>query len=400
MIICVITPGVPHAVSRTLAFSEYFTEVHFIDMRGNADRDKLEAAGIRYHQPDQLALPGPNSLHLIKLLRSISPDVIIVHFCSGPHFFSAIAYGQCPITGIVMGSDVLYERGDKMVPGLRRLLVRLGVRRLAYISAKAAFLAQRCHEYGARNPVAINYWGADTRIFTPQDSGKARQFLHLPEDRVIILSPRTLSPLYSIDIIIAAMNTVISQEPTALLVIIGKEAPAYRKQLDLQIVESGLQDHVQIIGQVTFDDIQNWYAAADLVVSMAKTDGFPNTVLEVMCCKRPVIVGRIPQIEEILRDGVDCRLVDIDCLSLANCIAELMTDPHHTQTLAEAGYQKALEVADIQRNGRTFAADLKQAIGNYRKNSTSRLLLYRFIFFLYAVQHKLMANDRTPEANE
>ena len=110
MTICVVASGVPHAVPRTLAFSRHFDDVHFIDVSGKADSDKLTEASIKYWGPGDFSF---NYSGLQQLFDQLQPELIICHFCSGRHFFGAIAYGQCPVAGIIMGSDILYEFGDK-----------------------------------------------------------------------------------------------------------------------------------------------------------------------------------------------------------------------------------------------------------------------------------------------
>ena len=52
-------------------------------------------------------------------------------------------------------------------------------------------------------------------------------------------------------------------------------------------------DLLVLLGEVGLAEVPHYYNAADVVVSMARTEGFPNTVLEVMCCRRPLVVGRI-----------------------------------------------------------------------------------------------------------
>ena len=64
---CVISPGVVHAVPRTLAMAPYLDEVHFIDMTGTADRAALELAGVRYHLPGE---GGSSRLASVNLQRS------------------------------------------------------------------------------------------------------------------------------------------------------------------------------------------------------------------------------------------------------------------------------------------------------------------------------------------
>ena len=386
MKICVLSSGVPHAVPRTLAFSGIFNDVCFVDVSGKADAEKLRLAGIKYYGPADFRL---SLLNLQQLLHEIQPDLIICHFCSGPHFFGAIAYGSCPVAGIVMGSDVLYERCDTRVPGLSRLLIRMGLRRMAYISAKSPYLERQCRDLGVKSPIAVNYWGADTQQFTPGDQMAARRSIGLPADRSIVLSPRTLSPLYNIDAIIAAISIVVGKIPDVLLVMIGREAPDYRSRIDNQVRNAGLTDKVKFIGEVEFNQIADYYNASDVVVSMARTEGFPNSVLEVMCCRRPLIIGRIAQIEETIEDDRECRMVEIDAACIAESIVEIISQPDLADRLAANAFEKSREIADIDRNGQVFAVDVMRFIPQHQKRSVLSLWLYRLTFILHSILRKL-----------
>lgn len=56
--VCVISPGVAHAVPRTIAIAPYVDEIHFIDMLDTADRQVLEARGVRYYSMIELRGSG------------------------------------------------------------------------------------------------------------------------------------------------------------------------------------------------------------------------------------------------------------------------------------------------------------------------------------------------------
>jgi glycosyltransferase involved in cell wall biosynthesis len=377
-------------VPRTLAFAAGFDDVDFVDTSGKADRAALEAAGIRCHRPADYRFSPIPVLNLWRLLRHLAPDLIVCHFCSGVHFFAAIAYGRCPVAGIVMGSDVLYDRGDKSNPALRRYLVRAGLRRSALVSAKSGYLERRCREFGVTGRIAVNYWGADTARFAPGDRAAARRQLALPDDRPIVLSPRTLSPLYNVDLVIAALALVVREHADALLVLIGREVPEYRARLNLQVQELGLQHHVRFVGEVGLAEVPHYYNAADVVVSMARTEGFPNTVLEVMCCRRPLVVGRIEQVTELIEDGREGLLVELEPGSLARGIDRILREPRTAERLAAVAHDKAREVADLGRNGRAFARDLERAAAFPPPGSAPGLATYRAALLLYAALRRLM----------
>jgi glycosyltransferase involved in cell wall biosynthesis len=389
MKVCVISLGVVHATPRTIAFGRHFDDVHFIDMVGVADQGKLESEGIKYYRLDQQKHSRIPFLNLQKLLQTIGPDMIVCHFCSGPHFFGAISYNRCPVAVIAMGQDVLYDRGDTHVGLLRRLLVRMSLRRTTYISAKSKFLIERIRSYGATCPTDLNYWGADLNHFKPGDREAARAQLGFPEKGYVLLSPRAIEPRLNIHLIVEALAKIRVTYPDILLVVIGRSNPAYLAKVKDIISKHELTSNILIGGDIDQDDLPHYYAAADLVISMGRSEGFPNTVLEVMCCRRPIVVGRIPQIEEILRDDRDCRMVDINSGDIASGILDLIQQPTQAAKFADEGYRKALEVADIARNGENFALALEQHLPGYRPLSLFSLITYRFVFLLYMLQRRI-----------
>ncbi len=389
MKICVISPGVVHATPRTVAFSQNLDDVHFIDMAGVADQGKLESEGIKYYRLDQQDFSRIPFLNLKELLQTIGPDLIVCHFCSGPHFFGAISYNRCPVAVIAMGQDVLYDSGDTYVPLLRRMLIRMSLRRATYISAKSKFLIERIRSYGATCPIDLNYWGADLNHFKPGDRGSTRLRLGLPEKGHVVLSPRAIEPRLNIHLIVEALAEIRATYPNILLVVIGRSNPAYLAKVKNIISENVLTSNVLIVGEIDQDNLPDYYAAADLVISMGRSEGFPNTVLEVMCCRRPIIVGRIPQIEEVLQNDVDCRMVDINSGDIAAGTVELIRDPDQAAKFAEEGYRKALEVADIARNGKNFALALEQYLPGHQPMSLISLITYRFVFLLFMLKRKI-----------
>ena len=386
--ICVISPGVAHAVPRTLAIAPYLSDVHFIDMRGTADRQILEDRGVHYCSMDEQRRLTRPSAELQRLLRQIDPDVICCHYGLGDHFFNAIAANQCPVAVIAMGSDVLHAEGDVKLSLLERLLSRMGLRRAAVISAKSRFLAAELGQMNVRSFVDINYWGCDLSRFTPGARAAARARLGLPDHAKIVLSPRAVKPLYNLHLIVEAFPAVLRRWPDAVLVLLGPSEAHYAEKVMAAIERLDIGGNVRVIGEVGQDTLPDYFRASDLVVSVASSEGFPNTLLEVMACGIPVLVGDIPQIRELLTDGVNARFCPITVPGIEAGIGEILAGPEESNRRAAAGRETAAEFGDIDKNGARWARELR-ALPALPRPGLMSVITYRIVLWIYQLTRRL-----------
>ena len=388
MKVCVLSPGVVHAVPRTVAIADKFDELHFIDITGKSDAAQLDDHGVKYHGPGT-----PDGVisrkELKKLFREIAPDVIICHFASGDHYFNAIAYGNCPVAVIAMGQDVLYESGDCYVPHLRRLLIRMALRRSCYISAKSEYLARRIRQFGVKAPVEVNYWGADLDRFSPGDRREARRLLGWNEEGIHILSPRAIEPRLNIDVIVTAFSMVLENHPEAMLVIIGRANQDYLQQISEQIKRLGISDNIILQGEVSQEMLPAYYRASDMVLSMARSEGFPNTILEVMACRVPIIVGRIKQVEELLEDSRNARLCDISARCISSAMSDLLAHRVYAAQQVQGAFATVSNYADIRTNGIKFSNEIKQYLCDSGRSTLFARLLFSTAYLMYRLNRKI-----------
>ncbi len=390
MRVVVISPGVVHAVPRTVAIASHFRQVDFVDVSGNSDDETLLAAGVRYHKPANTSGYPMGAAEVHALLTRLTPDVVVCHFASGSHFFNAVAWGQAPIAAIAMGQDVLYDKGDQHIPLLKRLLIRMGLRRCTFVAAKSQTLADRVKSYGVDCPVQLNYWGSDLSRFQPKGKASSRAALELPQNRTLLLSPRAIEPRLNIDLIVRATAELRHNIPNILLVLIGRHDARYLERIRNLIVELELQDNVLERGQISQSELPLYYSSADVVVSLASSEGFPNTALEVLACQVPLLIGELPQIDELLTDQVHCRICAIETNSVATVAREMLQQPDSLQDQTQAGLRVVQEAANISANGERFAkALLTQLAQDVRGEGLARLWAFRLTHLLYRLAHRL-----------
>lgn len=109
-----------------------------------------------------------------------------------------------------------------------------------------------------------------------------------------------------------------------------------RLALERLVIEKGLTKHVHFMGWVDRNGLVERYRQADLFVTATTWEGMPNTVLEGMACGLPVVATRASGLEELVREGVNGYLVNInDPGSLAERLALLINDPYERQRMGK-----------------------------------------------------------------
>jgi glycosyltransferase involved in cell wall biosynthesis len=267
----------------------------------------------------------------------------------------------------------------------------MALRRSYFISAKSKFLADRIKSYGVCTPVCVNYWGADLDRFHPRKQVEIRRKLRLDENAIIILSPRAIEPRLNIHLIVEAFHEVLPKYANALLVILGRSIPSYKKQIENIIERLNLRDKVCVLDEVSQEVLLQYYQASDVVVSMAQSEGFPNTLLEVMACRVPIVVGRIEQIEELLQDDVNAWVCGNEPQRIAAAILDALDSQDKRQRITNVAYKTVKEYADIRKNGVMFCNDLKRFNATYKRRFWLEIIAFRALYIIYRIQRKIIA---------
>ena len=119
----------------------------------------------------------------------------------------------------------------------------------------------------------------------------------------------------------------------------------------------GLESTVRFRGEMSLSSVLSWYRRADIVVlpCVRGRDGShdvtPNTLIEAMAMRLPVVSTTIGAIPEIVDPGIDGLLVPPnDENALADALERLLRDPALRRSLGEAARRKVEERFDIDRN--------------------------------------------------
>jgi colanic acid/amylovoran biosynthesis glycosyltransferase len=132
----------------------------------------------------------------------------------------------------------------------------------------------------------------------------------------------------------------------------GPERPA----LERQIMASGLQGRIYLIGQVPRADLPGYYRYADLVVMTSKSEGIPVVLMEAMAHEKLVLAPAITGIPELVEHQRTGFLYQPG--SLPDFVSAVSWIQAHKTSLAGIQHAAAASIAasyNRQRNLRTFA---------------------------------------------
>jgi glycosyltransferase involved in cell wall biosynthesis len=245
-----------------------------------------------------------------QLLRVVQPDVIHIHgteYGYGLAVLNANAPAIVSIQGIV---NELARVAPSMFYTLQSRIERTVIRNASYFGTRTAWAngfirklngtAAIYHLPEAINPLFFAGTGQETNAN-------------------ILIVGRILQPK-GIEEALAAMSIVVSQIPSAKLLVVGNGAARYLEELKRFIKLQGIQANVEWLGFRKAEEVAALHKAAAILIHPSHLDNSPNSVAEAMASGLPVIASRVGGIPSMIEDRV----------------TGLLTEPRNPRELAEA----------------------------------------------------------------
>jgi glycosyltransferase involved in cell wall biosynthesis len=288
---------------------------------------------IRVHHLKTPALPGPSSVRwtvqalshwgqVAGLARRFRPDVVHAHWLVP---FGVLAGSLRPWFPVVLtpwGSDLLVLPKEKR---RHAASIRAAARMASLITVDGAHLAQAMVQMGAR-PTVIRtvYFGTDTEQFVPADKEGARRALGLPPSGPVVISTRSLRPIYALDTLLRAAPLVLARHPDAVFLVAG--AGPLDAELRAIAAHLGIAASVRFTGALTPAGMVAHLQAADIYVSTSLSDGgLAASTAEAMSCGLPAVVTRFGENDMWVPDGEGGLLFPLhDHAMLASHLLELI----------------------------------------------------------------------------
>jgi glycosyltransferase involved in cell wall biosynthesis len=207
-------------------------------------------------------------------------------------------------------------------PADKRVLARFP--RVVTVSSEIRRELIRCGADPNRVSTVLN--GIDHRQFwrDPTKVAGARAALGISDGDLVIGAVGRAEPQKRFDLLLESFATIVKRFPQSRLFIVGDGSQ--RQALEAQATALNLRDRCRIVGHM--DDVVPAYHAFDLLVQSSDYEGTPNAVLEAMAFEVPIVATAAGGTAEILRAGVDGRIVPIGQVNLlVSEVTRALEDP-------------------------------------------------------------------------
>lgn len=299
---------------KILYFSEGYTthDRHFLEKLAESKHEiwflALKDYGIKYETrpvPEKIQLVNWQCHHkapkaiddylglmhdFTNIIRQIQPDIIHAGPVQSCGFMVALADFH-PFLAMSWGSDLLLD-SDKN---------RLWKWLTQYTLDHSDMLQCDCSSVREKAKEMTNYqderiiqfpWGVDLNIFKPHISNFEIKNSLGWSDSEIILSTRSLEPIYGIDVLLSAFKSAYHKNKKLRLMLLGSGSLA--KYVKKYINDNCLCDAIYAPGRIPNDQLPVYHANSDIYLSCSFSDGSSISLLEAMAMGSAPIVTDLP----------------------------------------------------------------------------------------------------------
>jgi glycosyltransferase involved in cell wall biosynthesis len=311
-------------------------DVHVALCGGGRNMERLNDCGAAIHKLSAANNYDPRILwQLIGLIREIRPDIIQT-WLRQMDVFGGIASA---ITSVPL---VLAERNGKMAYGRRwkdMLRVAMGKRASGIIANSGdgrQYWQQRTSQHVLKRTIrnAVPFEEIENSSHTDVQTG-------LGPATKLIVSAASFKPQKNLGTLLEAFEIVMRGSKDAAAVLFG-DGPL-RDELIRIRDRLGLTDRVRIMGFTS--RLCAWLARADVFVSVSYFEGSPNTVLEAIACKCPLVVSDVPAHRELLDDSAALFATPTSRNDIADKIGYALSNKRQMRRNAAVAYIDILKLS-------------------------------------------------------
>ncbi|MDP2961051.1 MAG: glycosyltransferase family 4 protein [candidate division Zixibacteria bacterium] len=261
-----------------------------------------------------LALP-----QLKKIIKEIEPDLVNAHFIPNYGFLGALSKRK-PLVVSAWGSDVLVSSKKSF---FHRTRAKYVLTKADLVTCDGMNMFQELCALGVeKDKIVLAPMGVELNLLRERSiSGRFEN-----KEEIIILSMRSLEPVYDLKTLIKAVPLIISQTHKKLeFWIIGEGSQ--KEELVKLSLNLGIERNIEFRGYISREELEDCLQKADIYISTSLSDSTSVSLLEAMASGLLPVVSDIPGNREWIEEGKNGFLFPIgDYQALAQKIVWVIND--------------------------------------------------------------------------
>lgn len=300
----------------------------------------LAKLSVKKPQSMVLMSNGPYSTAMKKYLMQVQADAICAS-SSNYYYMQLPLWRKCNF--FYHGSIHLEEDETK---------TSLYPKQVASMNASTLYLAntryekKRMEKLGVMSEkIFVLGAGVETTPFTSVDEDEVKQYkkeLEIPEDGLLVGYAGRIEPTKNVITLIKAFEKVAAQLSNVYLLVAGSDS-GYVAELKAycRTLSADISKRIRFRPNFPIEKKPLVFKSLDILVLPSHNESFGIVFLEAWSCKKPVIGASIGAVREVISDGVDGLLMNVNNESnLAEKIMELIADESLRKTMGENGFAK------------------------------------------------------------
>ncbi len=280
------------------------------------ERDILRIPAVQHFNGSDFSLPMPVPITVARVMKYFRPELVHSHhpFLLGETALRIAVSHNIPI---VFTHHTRYEQYTHYLPGdsvpLKHFVLDLvnGYCNLCNaVVAPSRSIADMLMGQGVQSPLEVIPTGVDPLYFVEKEEQPWRRQLDIPQDVFVVGHVGRLAPEKNLSFLGQTVCRFLQQNPAAHFLLIG-EGPA-KEELLASFVHQGLENRIHLKGIMDRRRLAKAYCCMDVFAFTSQSETQGLVVAEAMAAGTPVVAIDAPGVREIVVDGQNGRLLQIE----------------------------------------------------------------------------------------
>ncbi len=278
-----------------------------------ADEDVLRVPAMQRFNGSDFTVSLPIPAHVMSAIYDYAPAVVHSHH---PFLLGNTALRVAATCGVplVFTHHTMYERYTHYVPGdspaMQRFAIQLSTEYgnlCDLVFAPSESVAAVLRERGVDTPITVVPTGVDVPHFAHGDGRSFRRACGIADNRFVVGHLGRLAPEKNLGFLAESVALLLRERSDACFLVVGS-GPS-QEEVSRIFSRMRLADRLHMAGTRTGQELIDAYHAMDVFAFASHTETQGMVLTEAMAAGVPVVALDAPGAREVVRDGVNGRLL-------------------------------------------------------------------------------------------